>query len=126
MRASQREIPIVAALKSPDRVPDQVVASFGDYEETVITYAVRWAWENRRIRDMTQARAAELIGLTAPHFSNILTGKKYLPAHKINSFESVVGNTAVSQTLQRFRELRSRDMATQIAQLVADNLVRAA
>ena len=126
MRASQREIPIVAALKSPDRVPDQVVASFGDYEETVITYAVRWAWENRRIRDMTQARAAELMGLTAPHFSNILTGKKYLPAHKINSFESVVGNTAVSQTLQRFRELRSRDMATQIAQLVADNLVRAA
>ena len=126
MRASQREIPIVAALKSPDRVPDQVVASFGDYEETVVTYAVRWAWENRRIRDMTQARAAELMGLTAPHFSNILTGKKYLPAHKINSFESVVGNTAVSQTLQRFRELRSRDMATQIAQLVADNLVRAA
>jgi hypothetical protein len=123
MTIAQTELPLVALLRGPDAIRADTLGGFGDLEDTAFTYAVRWAWDHRRIKEMTQARAAELIGIQAPHFSNILCGKKYLPAHKINAFEAVVGNTAVSQTITRFAEIRKRQMADQIATLIADNIV---
>jgi hypothetical protein len=55
---------------------------------------------------MTQSTAAEHIGIKPPHFANILNGKKYLPPHKLNAFEWVVGNRALSMTIERFRKTR--------------------
>jgi predicted XRE-type DNA-binding protein len=123
---SQRELPLVALLRGPEQVRDDILRTFGDYEEAAFTYAVRWAWDHRRVKDMTQARASELMGIQAPHFSNILSGKKYLPVQKINAFEAVVGNSAVSQTVSRFADIRKRQMADQLANLIAENIVRAA
>ena len=126
MENAQRELPLVALLRGPETVRADILGSFGDLEDTAFTYAVRWSWDHRRVRDLTQSRASELMGIKAPHLSNILSGRKYLPAHKVNAFEAITGNTAVSQTMDRFAEIRKRQMADQLANLIAENIVRAA
>src|ERR1043166_5424486 len=100
------ELPLLAELRKPAPVELPVLASFGDDEEEAVRRAIRWAWDNRRIRRMSQRRAAELCGMPASHFCNMLAGDKYLPPQKINQFEWIVGNTALTQTIARFREVR--------------------
>lgn len=110
----------------PAPVAIAVLSSFGLDEEDAITQAIAWAWRERRVKRMSQRRAAELLGITNSHLSNILSGDKYLPPQKLNQFEWVCGNTAVSQTIARFREARERAMVNELAQLVAEHLGRAA
>lgn len=120
------ELPLLGILRAPEQIRDDVLRTFGDDEEKATRFAIRWAWDRRRIQEMTQSRAAELIGIKAPHFSNILNGVKYLPPHKINSYEQIVGNRAVSMTIERFRQIRERELVAGIARVVAENMVRAA
>lgn len=120
------ELPLIGILKAPaPLLPDQL-CSFGDEEETATKFAVRWAWDNRRSRQMTQREAARLAGMAASHFSNILSGQKHLPPHKINAYEQIVGNRAVSMTIERFRQIRERELIAGLARVVAENMVRAA
>lgn len=116
------ELPLVAALRRPEVVPPTIVALFGEDEELAVKRAIVWSWDNRRVRGMTKIRAAELCGLKNSHLTNILKGSKYLPAQRINVWESVVGNTAVSQTIERFRVERERLVRQEVGELVAEHL----
>lgn len=120
------ELPLIAILKAPDPIREDVLRSFGDEEESATKFAVRWAWDHRRSKGMSQMEAARLMGIASPHLCNILSGRKYLPPHKINSYEQIVGNRAVSMTIERFRQIRERELVAGIARVVAENMVRAA
>jgi hypothetical protein len=120
------ELPLLAILRAPDPVRDDILRSFGDEEEPATKFAVRWAWDHRRGKSMSQMEAARLMGIASPHLCNILSGRKYLPPHKINSYEQIVGNRAVSMTIERFRQIRERELVAGIARVVAENMVRAA
>lgn len=109
---------LLALLKGPDLVRADILASFGDNEEKATKAAIAWAWNNRRVKDMTKRVAAEHCGIRPPHFSNILNGKKHLPPFKINAFEWVMGNRAVSLTIDRFREMRKEESALELARAV--------
>jgi hypothetical protein len=120
------ELPLIGMLKSPDPIREDILCSFGDQEEPATKFAVRWAWDHRRSKSMSQMEAARLMGIASSHLCNILAGKKYLPPHKINSYEHIVGNRAVSMTIERFRQIRERELIAGLAKVVAENLVRAA
>lgn len=72
--------------------------------------AVRLAWESRANQGMTQRLLGAACALYAPHVSDYLAKdaidskgnrRRDLPAEKIDEFERVVGNRAVSQYLMR-------------------------
>ena len=120
------ELPMIGLLRAPDPIREDILRTFGDEEEAATEFAIRWAWDNRRSKSMTQSTAAERIGIAASHFCNILAGKKYLPPHKINAYEYAVGNRAVSMTIERFRQIHERELVAGLARVVAENMVRAA
>lgn len=120
------ELPLIGILKAPEQIRDDVLRTFGDEEEAATKFAVRWAWDHRRSKGMSQMEASRLMGIQSPHFCNILSGRKYLPPHKINVYEQVVGNRAVSMTIDRFRSIRERELVNGLAKVVAENMVRAA
>lgn len=120
------QLPFFYELRGPDAVAAGVIEAFGDDEKNAMTAAVAWAWDARRVRAMTKAVAAVRCGITRQHFGAILAGRKYLPPHSINQFEWVMGNTAVSQTMRRFADLREKRAVQEIAQLVAQHIGRAA
>lgn len=120
------ELPLIAILKAPDPIRDDILRTFGDEEESATKFSVRWAWDHRRAKGMSQMEAARLMGIASPHLCNILSGRKYLPPHKINSYEQIVGNRAVSMTIDRFRQIRERELVNGLAKVVAENMVRAA
>lgn len=122
----QSELSLIGLLKSPDTIRDDILRTFGDDEEAAVRFAVRWAWDNRRIRAMSQHTASTHVGMPASHFSCVLNGQKYLPPHKLNAFEWVVGNKAISQTLARFEVIREKEHSRQLAQVIADHMVKAA
>lgn len=121
----QRELPLIGLLKAPDAIRDDVLRSFGDDEEDSVLFAVRWAWDHRRVK-MSQNQAAAHCGLTSSHLCNILSGQKYLPPHKINAFEWLCGNHAISQTIQRFAAIRENEQTRQFAEVIAQNITRSA
>ncbi len=114
----QTELKLLSLLRAPDPVRADVLAGFGDNEEQAVKAAILWAWNNRRVKTMTRSSAADHIGIRAPHFSNVLNGKKYLPPHKLNAFEWIVGNRAVSLTIERFRKLREEESALELARAI--------
>jgi hypothetical protein len=113
----QGQLNLLALLKAPAAVRGDVLLGFGDVEELAVKESIQWAWRNRRVK-MTQRLAADHIGIKAPHFANILNGRKYLPPHKINAFEWIVGNRAVSMTLERFRKTREEEAGLQLARTI--------
>jgi hypothetical protein len=122
----QEELPILCLLKAPDTLLQRDVGAFGDEEESATNFAIRWAWDHRRVKSLSQAEAAMHIGIAASHFCNILSGRKYLPPHKINAYEWIVGNRAVSQTIERFRLIRESEQTLQLAAIIARQMTRAA
>lgn len=121
------ELALIGLLRVPDPIRDDVLGTFGDEEEKATKYAVKWAWLHRRVKGMDQRTAAVHMGIPAPHLSNILNGKKHLPPHKINAFEWVCGNRAVSMTIDRFRVIRQEEQALVVAKaIVASQGSRAA
>lgn len=117
------QLPLICEVRKPAAVGLDVVAAFGDDDEAAIKAAIAWAWVNRRVKLMSQRSAAELLGMKTSHLCNVLQGKKYLPLHKLTHYEWLVGNTAVTQTLERFKVLRDQEAARQVSQLFAEHLV---
>lgn len=122
----QTELSIIGLLRAPDLVREDILRTFGDDEEASTRFAVQWAWNNRRDKTLTKRLAAQRCGIVAPHFTNIINGKKHLPPHKINAYEWVMGNKAVSMTIDRFRAIRERDLVAGVARVVAEHIVNAA
>jgi transcriptional regulator with XRE-family HTH domain len=114
----QIELKLLALLKAPDLVREDILRAFGDDEEQAVKAAIKWAWNHRRVKMMTQRSLADHVGVKAPHLANILNGKKYLPPHKLNAFEWVVGNRALSLTLERFRKMREEESALELARAI--------
>ena len=120
------ELNLMCLIKGPDAVSDERICAFGDDEDEAIRKAIEWAWINRRVKGMTKLTAAVLIGMSHSHFANMTNGKKYLPPAKINAFEWTVGNTAVSQTVERFRKIRAARMAAKLATMIVESVGKAA
>ncbi len=121
------ELPLIGGVfRRPAPLSDEEIAGFGENEEVAIQAAVITAWRRRRVQAMSRATAAALCGITPQHFSLIVSGSKYLGPHKINAFEDVVGNTAVSQTIAHFRRLRDERARCELADEVARQMLRSA
>lgn len=114
----QSELPILGLLKAPAPLLEHQLLAFGDEEEPAVKKALQWAWNNRRIQGLDKKTAALNMGIPSPHLSNIVNGKKHLPPHKINAFEWIVGNRAVSMTIERFRRIREQEQALVIAKVI--------
>ena len=112
------ELPLVGLLKGPEDVRDDILRTFGDDEEKATKFAVKWSWLHRRVKSLDQRTAAERMGIPAPHLSNIPNGKKHLPPHKINAFEWITGNRAVSMTIERYRVIREQEHALLLAKAI--------
>jgi hypothetical protein len=113
----QAQLPIIGLLRAPEHLLAHQLTAFGDEEERAVKEAIQWAWRNRRVR-LDQREASSKMGIQASHLSNILNGKKHLPPHKINSFEWIVGNRAVSMTIERFAKIREQEQALVIAKAI--------
>lgn len=95
----QKQLPLMGRLDGPSVVPAKYVRLCKTYRE-----AVRACWQLRRVTYMTFAQLAAEANLYHQHVSDYLNsddkpGRRDLPADKITEFESVVGNTLVSQWL---------------------------
>jgi predicted transcriptional regulator len=95
----QREFPLLGRIDAPSAVPLQWIKSAKTYR-----HAVRLAWQLRRVHSMTRQQLATEAELTPQHVSDYLADddkpqRRDLPADKVAAFESVVGNTLVSQWL---------------------------
>lgn len=126
MRNHQAELPLLTVMPAPVEITPEQLASFGTDEEQAIREAVMWAWRERRAKSLDAKQASVFCGITRQHFANIITGRKYLPPQKLNVFEDVVGNRAVSQTIARFRVLREEARRREISDALVEQLRRSA
>jgi hypothetical protein len=122
---AQTELPLMGLLEAPAPLLPHQLTAFGDDEEKAIKEAIRWAWTHRRVR-MEQSTASAHMGIPPSHLSNILNGKKHLPPHKINAFEWIVGNRAVSMTIERFRHFREESQVMRLAKAIVEGRNRMA
>jgi len=120
------ELNLMCLINGPAPVTDETVGTFGDDEEQAIRKAIDWAWRHKRVRTMTKRHGADLVGMAHSHFVNMTNGKKYLPPAKINAYEWTVGNTAISQTIRRFQNIRKEKMAARLAVMIVENVGKAA
>jgi len=85
------------------------VVSIANIKE-ILTYrdAVIFGWENRQIKNMTQASLAERTGMPPSHLADYLAKgdtdekgrpRRDMPAKYIPAFEQAVGNSFASQWL---------------------------
>lgn len=93
----QLEFPLLARMGAPSVAHPYYLARCGSYRE-----AVRLCWALRRVHHMTQRQLASEAGLRPQLVSDYLhpdDGKerRALPGEHIAAFESVVGNSLVSQ-----------------------------
>lgn len=114
------ELNLMCLISGPAPITDESVGAFGDDEEAAIKKAIDWAWRNKRVKTMTKRHGADLIGMSHSHFVNMTNGKKYLPPAKINAYEWTVGNTAISQTIRRFQQIRKEKMALRLATMIVE------
>lgn len=115
--ALQLKLPLLGRLDGPSVVPS-------NYLKTIKTYrqAVRLCWALRRVHYMSQRQLAAEAGLTFQHVSDYLNDddkpmRRDLPGARIAAFESVSGNTAISQWLA------SRSHLTVLEQMQADRCI---
>ena len=95
----QLEFPLLGRLDAPSSVPNQWIRAAKTYRQ-----AVRLAWKLRRVHYMTQQQLATEAGLYPQHVTDYLheddkPSRRDLPAEAVARFESVVGNSLVSQWL---------------------------
>ena len=93
----QPELPLLARLDGPSVAPPALVALCESYRD-----AVRMCWYYRRVKRMTRAQLASEAGLYPQHVSDYLSGddephRRSLPGDRVAEFESVCGNTLISQ-----------------------------
>jgi hypothetical protein len=93
----QIPLALLGRLDAPSVAPSDAVTRCRTYRD-----AVRFAWELRRVRNMTRRSLAEQAGPYAPHVTCYLSdddSRRALPADKLPAFEVVVGNTLCTQWL---------------------------
>lgn len=95
----QLEFPLMGRLDAPSAAPNQWVRAAKSYRQ-----AVRMAWKMRRVQYMTRQQLATEAELYPQHVTDYLAeddkpGRRDLPADAVARFESVVGNSLVSQWL---------------------------
>lgn len=95
----QREFPLMGRIDAPSIAPQQWVAAAKTYRE-----AVRLCWQLRRVSYMTRQQLASEAQLYPQHVTDYLheddkPSRRDLPADAISRFESVVGNSLISQWL---------------------------
>lgn len=95
----QLNLALLGRVNGPSVAPLQYVVSCKTYRQ-----AVRMSWGLRRVHLMTQQQLAAEAGLRAQLISDYLNPddrpqRRDLPADRIAAFESVVGNTLVTQWL---------------------------
>jgi hypothetical protein len=95
----QLMLPMLTRIDGPSMVKPDEIAHLASYR-----HAVRWAWLNRKRRNMTRRLLAEELGSYPSHITDYVNAddapsRKSLPAEKVRAFDCAVGNTAVSQWL---------------------------
>jgi hypothetical protein len=93
----QKLLPLLGRLEGPSVAPAQIVRTCKTYRE-----AVRLAWAHRRVHGMTLRQLAAEAELPPQHISDYLhpddrSTRRNLSPEGIARFESVVGNTIVTQ-----------------------------
>lgn len=101
----QTELALLGRLDAPSVVAPELVGRCRSYRD-----AVKLCWQLRRVRNMTQKSLAEEAGLYPPHVSGYLMDKakacaRDLPGSKVVEFQTVCGNTAISQWLSQHSRL---------------------
>lgn len=94
---NQLEFPLLARLDGPHVAPTYYVQRCKSYRE-----AVRMCWALRRVHHMTQRQLAVEAGLRPQLITDYLNAddkpqRRDLPAERIACFESVCGNTVITQ-----------------------------
>jgi hypothetical protein len=95
----QLEFPLMGRIDAPSVAPHHWINSAKTYRQ-----AVRLSWKLKRVHYMTRQQLSAEAGLYAQHVTDYLheddkPSRRDLPADAIARFESVVGNTLVSQWL---------------------------
>lgn len=93
--STPRELPLMGRLNGPSVCPPELVECCTSYRD-----AVRMCFEYRRVKGMNRKTVAEHAGIHVPHISDYLSDdetKREMPARYIQAFESVCGNTCISQ-----------------------------
>lgn len=92
----QMNIPgLLGRLDAPSVVHPSLIAQCTTYRD-----AVKLCWQLRRVKKMTKRVLAMEAGLYAPHVTCYIEDgktKRDLPGSAVKLFESVCGNTAISQ-----------------------------
>ena len=95
----QLNLPLLGRLDRPCVAPSQLVSQCRSYRD-----AVRMCWALRRVHHMTFRHLAVEAGIRSQVISDYLHGddhphRRDLPANRIAAFESVTGNTVITQWL---------------------------
>jgi hypothetical protein len=93
----QIEFPLMGRLDAPSVAPQQWVKAAKNYRE-----AVRLSWRLRRVAYMTRQQLAAEADLYPQHVTDYLheddaPTRRSLPPQRIEEFEDLMGNTAISQ-----------------------------
>lgn len=99
----QLELALMGRLDGPSVVPDAYIKQCASYRD-----AVRLCWSLRRIKYMSLLQLAGEVGFPQGHRSDYLSAddsKREMPAKYIAAFESVCGNTAISQWIAKGAKL---------------------
>lgn len=115
----QLSLPLFGRVDRPSVAPAQYVTRCKTYRQ-----AVRMAWALRRVHLMTQRQLAAEAGLRAQLVSDYLhrddkPQRRDLPADRIAAFESIVGNTLVTQWLAAQHALTVLEEVTATARAAA-------
>lgn len=101
----QTPLPLLGRIDAPDTVPRSLLSTVKTYRQ-----AVRLCWALRRAKGLKPCDLAREFGFNRQHVGDYLNAddkptRRDLPAWRIADFESVCGNTAITQWLasrQRF------------------------
>lgn len=93
----QLDLPLLGRIDAPSAVPPSLVRTAGTYRQ-----AVRLCWGLRRAKGLTVTDLAREFGFNRQHASDYLNAddlatRRSLPGDKVQAFEDVCGNTAISQ-----------------------------
>lgn len=88
----QRQIVVLGAIEEPEWLSDILISRLRNERDAIIL-----CWTKRRRKALTVRQAAEEIGIQPSHFSNILSGQKYLPHDFRIRFQQLCGNWAIRQ-----------------------------
>lgn len=88
----QIQIPALSLLSEPEWLDEFLVQRLRNEKDAVVL-----CWAKRTRKNLTIRGAAEELGLSASHLSNIVSGKKYLPHDFRIRFQKLCGNWAIRQ-----------------------------